>query len=204
MANNPLLSVIGLFSLVHLARKKSTGPSGIPPPPPPPARPQGNLKATSRQHSALIWFALQCSKAKQCTVSCGYDHMPVSRGYMRAEYPLLTPPSPRSPSSPTPPLTSFMPTRRSVTSSMTHQHRGCFWRHSVFSRVRALRTTWTFQPPPPQTPKPAFDHDTVTHPPKKGVPSLSYFKMIATPPPPPLLRKHAESQQNGGNTGSCA
>ena len=37
----------------------------------------------------LIWFALQCSKAKQCTVSCGYDHMPVSRGNMRAQYPLL-------------------------------------------------------------------------------------------------------------------
>ena len=39
-----------------------------------------------RQHSALIWFAL-CSKAKQYTVSCGYDRMPVSRGYMRAQYP---------------------------------------------------------------------------------------------------------------------
>ena len=34
-------------------------------------------------------FALQCSKSKQCTVSGGYDHMLVSRGYMRA------PPPPR-------------------------------------------------------------------------------------------------------------
>ena len=42
----------------------------------------------SRQHSALIWFALQCSKSKQCTVSRGNDHMPVSWGYMRAQYPL--------------------------------------------------------------------------------------------------------------------
>ena len=42
-----------------------------------------------RHHSALIWFALQCSKAKQCTVRCGSDHMPVSRGYMRAQYLLL-------------------------------------------------------------------------------------------------------------------
>ena len=32
---------------------------------------------------------LQSSEAKQCTVSCGYDHMPVSRGCVRAQYPLL-------------------------------------------------------------------------------------------------------------------
>ena len=30
---------------------------------------------------ALIWFALQCSKSKQSTVSRGYDHIPVSWGY---------------------------------------------------------------------------------------------------------------------------
>ena len=41
----------------------------------------------SRQHSALIWFALQSSKSKQCTEIRGDDHMPVSRGYMRAQYP---------------------------------------------------------------------------------------------------------------------
>ena len=44
---------------------------------------------TSRQHSALAWFVLQCNKAKQCFVSRGYDHMLVSRGEMRAQYPLL-------------------------------------------------------------------------------------------------------------------
>ena len=44
---------------------------------------------TSRQHPVLIWFALQCSKSKRCTVSRGYDHMPVSRGYLRAQYPVL-------------------------------------------------------------------------------------------------------------------
>ena len=56
-------------------------PSPLPPshPPPPPPHPHAN--ATSRQHSALVWFAVQCSKAEQCTVSCGYDHMPVSRGH---------------------------------------------------------------------------------------------------------------------------
>ena len=42
---------------------------------------------------ALIWFALQCSKSKQCTEIHGYDHMPVSWGYMRAQYLLLMAPS---------------------------------------------------------------------------------------------------------------
>ena len=37
----------------------------------------------SRQHSQLIWFALQCGKAKQCTVLCDHDHIPVSQGCMR-------------------------------------------------------------------------------------------------------------------------
>ena len=50
-------------------------------PPPPPV-----------VHSIRIWVALQSSEAKQCTVSCGYDHVPVSRGYMRAQYPLLMAP----------------------------------------------------------------------------------------------------------------
>ena len=36
--------------------------------------------------------SLQSSEAKQCTVSCSYDHMPVSQGYMRAQYPLLNGP----------------------------------------------------------------------------------------------------------------
>ena len=42
--------------------------------------------------SALIWFALQCSKSKQCAEIHGYDHMPVSRGCMRAQYPFLMAP----------------------------------------------------------------------------------------------------------------
>ena len=41
-----------------------------------------NSRLVRRPHSALVWFALLCSKAKQCTVSCGYDHMPVSRGHV--------------------------------------------------------------------------------------------------------------------------
>ena len=45
--------------------------------------------AMSRQHSVRFWVALQSSEAKQCTVSCSCDHMPVSRGYMRAQYPVL-------------------------------------------------------------------------------------------------------------------
>ena len=42
------------------------GMLGVGPPdhPPPPSR-----QPNSRQHSALIWFALRCSKSKQCTVS---------------------------------------------------------------------------------------------------------------------------------------
>ena len=56
--------------------------------------------ANSRQHSALIWFALQCSKSKQYTVSCGHDHMPALRGYMRAQYPLLMAPSSTHPDRP--------------------------------------------------------------------------------------------------------
>ena len=43
---------------------------------------QGNIRSE-------FWIALQSSEAIQCTVSCGNDHMLVSRGYMRAEYPLL-------------------------------------------------------------------------------------------------------------------
>ena len=57
----------------------------LPPLKPPPLQ----FPVNSRQHSALIWFALQCSKSKQCTVSRGYDHMPLSQGYMRAQFPLL-------------------------------------------------------------------------------------------------------------------
>ena len=48
----------------------------------------------SRQHSVRVRVELQSSEAKQCTVSCGYDHMPVSRGYMRAQDPLLMAPFP--------------------------------------------------------------------------------------------------------------
>ena len=48
-----------------------------------------SIRRNSRQHSALIWFALQCNKSKQCTESRSYDHIPVSWGYMRPQYPLL-------------------------------------------------------------------------------------------------------------------
>ena len=69
------------------------GQGGLQTRPPPPFAP------TSRQRSALIWFALQCNKSKQCTESRTYDHRPVSRGYMRAQYLLLMalcPPPPLS------------------------------------------------------------------------------------------------------------
>ena len=56
-------------------------PAALTPPPP--------VLQNSRQHSALIWFALQCSKSKQCTEIHDNDHMPVSQGYMQAQYPLL-------------------------------------------------------------------------------------------------------------------
>ena len=47
-------------------------------------------RANSRQHSALVWVALRCSKGKTMhRGSCGDDHMPVTRGYTRALYPLL-------------------------------------------------------------------------------------------------------------------
>ena len=69
--------------------QKRTNHRGLCPNPPLPP----NHKTNSRQHSALIGFALQCSKSKQCTEVHGYDHMPVSRGYMRAQYPLLMAPT---------------------------------------------------------------------------------------------------------------
>ena len=48
--------------------------------PPPPPHTQGN----PRQHSALVWFALRCSKGKTAhRENCGDDHTPVTRGYMR-------------------------------------------------------------------------------------------------------------------------
>ena len=47
----------------------------------------GDLKATFG--TDLVW----CSKSKQCTVSRGYDYMPVSRGHVRAQYPLLMAPA---------------------------------------------------------------------------------------------------------------
>ena len=47
----------------------------------------------SRQHWVLIWFALLCGKVKQCTMICDYDHIPVSRGCMRVQYPLLMAPT---------------------------------------------------------------------------------------------------------------
>ena len=38
------------------------------------------------------WSALQCSK--QNTEQCGYDHAPVTRGRMRAQFPLPHGPNP--------------------------------------------------------------------------------------------------------------
>ena len=48
-----------------------------------------NYLWTPSPPNLLIWFALQCSKSKQCTKIHSCDHMPGSRGYMRAQYPLL-------------------------------------------------------------------------------------------------------------------
>ena len=50
------------------------------------------IAAPDTQHSVLIWFALQCGKAKQYTVICDYDHIPVSWGCMQVQYPLLMAP----------------------------------------------------------------------------------------------------------------
>ena len=48
------------------------------------------------------WSTLQCSK--QNTEQCGYDHAPVTRGRMRAQFPLPHgPPQFPSPFSPIPP-----------------------------------------------------------------------------------------------------
>ena len=51
------------------------------------------------------WSTLQCSK--QNTEQCGYDHAPVTRGRMRAQFPLphgptpgWTPPPPTAPPPP--------------------------------------------------------------------------------------------------------
>ena len=54
--------------------------------PPPPYVPYLQM---SKKHSELIWFALQCDKAKPCTVLCDHDHTPVSQGCMRVQYALL-------------------------------------------------------------------------------------------------------------------
>ena len=40
------------------------------------------------------WSTLQCSK--QNTEQCGYDHAPVTRGRMRAQFPLPHGPPPRA------------------------------------------------------------------------------------------------------------
>ena len=58
------------------------------------------------------WSTLQCSK--QNTEQCGYDHAPVTRGRMRAQFPL--PHAPPPPFANSPPLQSPPPTRETVTS----------------------------------------------------------------------------------------
>ena len=64
----------------------------------------------SQQPSGVVqnWSALQCSK--QNTEQCGDDHAPVTRGRMRAQYPLPLANSP-PPCNPPPP-----PTQEAVTS----------------------------------------------------------------------------------------
>ena len=67
----------------------------------------------SRQPPGVVqnWSTLQCSK--QNTEQCGYDHAPVTRGRMRAQFPLphgpgdrhlatVSPPPPGRPSRATP------------------------------------------------------------------------------------------------------
>ena len=46
---------------IGAAKGKPNQHHGLVPPPPPP---RTLCTATPRQHSALIWFALQCSKSK--------------------------------------------------------------------------------------------------------------------------------------------
>ena len=61
----PILACYPLVNLSALALEYNMRLHGfkshiaIPPPP---------LGRTSRQHSELIWFTLQCGKAKQCTL----------------------------------------------------------------------------------------------------------------------------------------
>ena len=50
------------------------------------------------------WSTLQCSK--QNTEQCGYDHAPVTRGRMRAQFPL-----PHGPHFPLPQTTATVPPR---------------------------------------------------------------------------------------------
>ena len=45
------------------------------------------------------WSTLQCSK--QNTEQCGYDHAPMTRGRMRAQFPLPHGPQPTTPNRPT-------------------------------------------------------------------------------------------------------
>ena len=61
----------------------------------PPPLPPGDREGVELTQKALNWLVLQCSKAKQCTEIHSYDHMPVSRGYMRVQYPLLMAPGDR-------------------------------------------------------------------------------------------------------------
>ena len=76
---------------------------GVEPPPPPPTK-----------------LPIFPSKAKQCTVSCDYDRMPVTRGHMRAQYPLLMAHSPVQWATTTdsPPLTPLTAVQKRLSNSL--------------------------------------------------------------------------------------
>ena len=39
-------------------------------------------QTTPTSNNIWVWFALRCSKSKQCTEIHSYDHVPVTRGYI--------------------------------------------------------------------------------------------------------------------------
>ena len=83
-------------------------------PPPPPRAPKctdGQGQSTISSH--LEWYrtGMRCSAARQHTELCGDDHAPVTRGRMRAQYPLPHGPrAPRQCPQPPPPPASLAPT----------------------------------------------------------------------------------------------
>ena len=74
------------------------------------------------------WSTLQCSK--QNTEQCGYDHAPVTRGRMRAQFPL-----PHGPPSQAPPLSKCHSPVRPSFLFLHRQFYGARWVFSLFCAV---------------------------------------------------------------------